>query len=229
MNPKLLLFDIDGTLLSAHGVPKIAMATVLERRYQCFEYDTNYDFSGRTDPQIVEHLLKYDNREYSEDLTDEILGEFCIELNKEIVNGKKPVIHPGVCDLVEKLSITENVYLGLVTGNVSEGARIKLEAVDLQTYFPIGGFGDDSKDRNELPPIAKLRAEKYFSTKFLSNDIWIIGDSIYDVECAQKNGLRCLAVATGKTSKDKLIEANPEFIEEDFSDLDKIQHVLING
>jgi phosphoglycolate phosphatase-like HAD superfamily hydrolase len=227
MNPKLLLFDIDGTLLSAHGVPKTAMAKVLSRRYQSFRYDQNYDFSGRTDPQIIEHLLKHDNKEYSEDLKKEILSEFCIELKNEIFNGQKPEIHPGVCELVQKLESTENVYLGLVTGNVSAGAQIKLEAVDLHPYFPIGGFGDDSKDRNNLPPIAKKRAELYFTQKFNSNDIWIIGDSIYDIECAQKNGLRCLAVSTGKTSKEKLISANPEFLEDDLSDFEKVKDILV--
>jgi phosphoglycolate phosphatase-like HAD superfamily hydrolase len=222
MNSKLLLFDIDGTLLSAHGVPKTAMATVLARRYQSFRYDQNYDFSGRTDPQIIEHLLQHDKREFSEDLLKEILWEFCIELKKEILNGRKPVIHPGVCELVQKLENIENVYLGLVTGNVSAGAQIKLEAVDLNAYFPIGGFGDDSKDRNDLPPIAKTRAEVYFNQKFYPDDIWIIGDSIYDIECAQKNSIRCLAVSTGKTSKEKLIAANPEFLEDDLSNIEKI-------
>jgi phosphoglycolate phosphatase-like HAD superfamily hydrolase len=228
MNPKLVLFDIDGTLLTAHGAPKKAMASVLVRRYQRFHYDQNYDFSGRTDPQIVEHLLRHDNREYSDNLIQEILREFCVELEIELKNGKKPEIHPGVRNLIQELERFPKVYLGLVTGNVSEGARIKLQAVNLDRYFPIGGFGDDSKDRNDLPPIAKRRAEAHYNNKFESNNIWIIGDSIYDIECAQKNDYRCLAVPTGKTPKEKLLAAHPEFIEEDLSDIEKIKDILVH-
>jgi phosphoglycolate phosphatase-like HAD superfamily hydrolase len=229
MNAKLLLFDIDGTLLSAHGAPKEAMSAVLARRYERFQYDQTYDFSGRTDPQIVEHLLQYDNRKYTDDLIKKILREFCVELDQVMMNGKKPEIHPGVEKLIQELAKNENVCLGLVTGNVSAGARIKLKAVELHPYFPIGGYGDDSKHRNDLPPIAKERAEKHYGQIFTSSDIWIIGDSIYDVECAQKNGFRCLAVSTGKTSKERLMAAKPEYLEDDLSDTEKIRSILINS
>jgi len=229
MNPKLLLFDIDGTLISARGMPKKAMATVLGRRYSTFQYDQSYDFSGRTDPEIIEHLLQYDNRNFSGALINEILQEFCIELEKEICDGHKPLINPGIEDLIERLRVTDNVCLGLVTGNVAEGARIKLEAADLHQYFPVGGFGDDSKDRNELPPIAQRRAEIHFNKIFENKDIWIIGDSIHDISCARNNDLRCLAVSTGRTSREELADENPEFLENDLSDLEKIHEILVNS
>jgi beta-phosphoglucomutase-like phosphatase (HAD superfamily) len=92
MKPKLLLFDIDGTLISARGIPKKAMATVLARRYSTFQYDQSYDFSGRTDPEIIEYLLRYDNREFSDTLIKEILRDFCIELEKEFFDGHRPEI-----------------------------------------------------------------------------------------------------------------------------------------
>ena len=229
MNPKLFLFDIDGTLLSARGIPRKAMATVLSRRFSNFRYNESYDFSGRTDPQIIEHLLQYDHRDFSDTLVMEILTEFCSELESEFFDGYKPEIHPGVEELIQRMKMTENVFLGLVTGNATEGARIKLEAADLQHYFPIGGFGDDSKDRNELPPIAQKRAESHYDKIFESENIWIIGDSLHDISCAQNNGLRCLAVSTGKTSKELLSAADPEFLENDLSDLERIQHILIHS
>ena len=229
MNPKLLLFDIDGTLLSAQGAPRKAMSIVLERRYNSFNYDHEYDFSGRTDPQIVEHLLQHDNRPFSDVLIKQILNEFCIELEKEIYLGKKPVLHPGVRELISSLEQNDDVFLGLVTGNVSTGAQIKLESAGLDNSFSVGGYGDDSKDRNSLPPIAQKRAEMKFRKKFYNNDTWIIGDSIYDIECAKNNDLRCLAVSTGKTSKEKLATAKPEFLVDNFCDLEKIQNILINS
>jgi phosphoglycolate phosphatase-like HAD superfamily hydrolase len=229
MNPKLLLFDIDGTLLTARGVPKKAMATVLSRRYLKFRYDVSYDFSGRTDPQIIEHLLQYDNRDFSDDLIKEILEEFCIELEKEFYDGQKPEIHPGVQVLIPQMRKKEHVFLGLVTGNVSEGARIKLEAAEMHHYFPIGGFGDDSKDRNELPPIAQKRAESHYNKIFEPENIWIIGDSVHDIKCAQINGLRCLAVSTGYTSKEDLEAVYPEYLENDLSDLNRISKILLQS
>jgi len=226
MNPKLLLFDIDGTLISARGIPKKAMAAVLTRRYPDFKYDISYDFSGRTDPQIIEHLLQFDNRDFSEILIREILHDFCVEMEKEFFDQIKPEIHPGVEMLIQRMRVTENVFLGLVTGNVFEGARIKLESANLYQYFPVGSYGDDSKDRNDLPPIAQKRAENHYRQFFSSENIWIIGDSIHDISCAKHNGLRCLAVSTGKTRKEDLIAANPEFLENDLSNLERIQYIL---
>ena len=104
MNPKLLLFDIDGTLISARGIPKIAMGNVLSRKYSTFKYDSTYDFSGRTDPEIVENLLRYDDKEISDDLVEDILTEFCIELDKEFSGGHKPLIHSGVKQLILELA-----------------------------------------------------------------------------------------------------------------------------
>ena len=229
MNPKLLLFDIDGTLISARGIPRKAMATVLSKRFSNFRYDDSYDFSGRTDPQIIEHLLQNDHRDFSDTLVKDILMDFCSELGKEFYDGYKPEIHPGVKELIHCMNMTENVFLGLVTGNVSEGARIKLESADLQHYFPIGGFGDDSKDRNDLPPIAQKRAESHYNKYFEPENIWIIGDSVHDISCAQNNDLRCLAVSTGKTSTKDLSVVNPEFLEADLSDLERIKKILLHS
>jgi len=229
MNQRLLLFDIDGTLLSARGVPRRAMSRVLSRRYSNFNYDVSYDFSGRTDPQIIEHLLRYDNREFSDMLVVEILSDFCIELESEFSDGLKPEVYPGVSRLIRQLAMNENVFLGLVTGNVSKGARIKLKSADLNHYFPVGGFGDDSKDRNQLPPIAQKRAEIHYNTYFNPKDIWIIGDSVHDISCARNNDLRCLAVSTGKTSKEDLEAENPDYLENDLSDSDRIQDILLHS
>ena len=206
MTPRLLLFDIDGTLLSVPGIPKKAMSTVLSRRYSGFNFDVSYDFSGRTDRLIIEHLLQYDNREISDNLVTEILDEFCIELEREIYDGYEPEIYPGVVRLIRRLEKT----------------------AELHHYFPVGGFGDDAKDRNQLPPIARKRAETYYHTTFKPENIFIIGDSVRDISCAHINGFRCLAVSTGKTSKEDLAAANPDFLESDLSELERILDILLH-
>ena len=222
-----MLFDVDGTLVSTHGIPRKAMGKVLQSRYGNFNYDEYYNFSGRTDWQIVEHLLEFDGRKFESNTVKKILNEFTKRLEEELQNGKPPLIYPGVKDLLLCLSKLDNVYLGLVTGNIAEGARIKLSKAGLYEYFPVGAFGDDSADRNDLPPIAIERSEKYYKIKFAKENTWIIGDSIYDIICAQKNGLRSLAVCTGWTERDALEKSQPEFIENNFSNVQNILNILL--
>jgi len=158
--PKLLLFDIDGTLLSTHGIPRKAMKRVLERRFNNFTYDDSYNYSGRTDWEIVEHLLDFGKIDYPRDYESLkiIFLDFAHELDKEIQNGLIPHVYLGVSNLIKTLHNINECYLGLLTGNIARGARIKLQAVKLYDYFPLGAFGDDSKHRNDLANIAINRA-----------------------------------------------------------------------
>jgi phosphoglycolate phosphatase len=226
MRSRLILFDIDGTLISTHGIPRIAMGNVLHRRYNGFNYHDGFNFSGRTDWEIIEHLLCFDSRQVKPAIVQEIMSEFVTELEFELNHGKKPHIFPGVIDLLNQLDQMDHVFLGLVTGNISKGAYIKLTAADLLDYFPVGGYGDDARYRSELPPIAISRAEKYFAQIFDKKDIWIIGDSIHDVSCARDNQLRALAVSTGWTDHTTLAATDPDYLAEDLSDVNKIVEIL---
>jgi phosphoglycolate phosphatase len=226
---KLLLFDIDGTLLSTRGVPRQAMYRALVQRFGTFNYDDEFNFSGRTDWEIVEHLLAYANVDTAVTtvLIHSILHDFVKELAKVLHNGFRPLIYPGIYELLESLACQQNVKLGLVTGNVKQGARLKLKRAGLDKYFVIGGYGDDSKNRNNLPPLAIQRANKYYSMSFNKNDIWIIGDSEYDVICAKVNQLRSLAVATGWTDYTDLKQTQPDYLLKDFSNVSKTLSILL--
>lgn len=228
MKNKLLLFDIDGTLISTHGIPRQTMGKVLKQRFDNFVYDDDFNFSGRTDWEIVEHLLHSDNRKVTDEIVHQILNSFVRELEIQLENGEKPLIFPGVINLLNRISSEENIYLGLVTGNVSKGAEIKLSAAGLWNYFPVGGYGDDSKLRSELPPIAIRRAESHFNLDFSISDIWIIGDSIRDVACARDNRLRSLAVSTGWTEHNILQQSQPDYLVKDLSDLEYVMDVFRN-
>jgi len=225
---KLFLFDIDGTLLSARGVPKRVMARVLTSHFPDIRYDHSYDFSGRTDPEIIEYLLQYDRRESDEKFIRSILDEFTAELELELSRNHKPLLLQGVEEILSNLSVLQNACLGLVTGNIAQGAHIKLKSVGLHKFFPVGGYGDDSKYRSDLPPIAISRAEGHYEKRFMKEDIWIIGDSIYDIACARENDLRCLAVASGLTGYEQLAAARPEFLEQDLGNVDHILNILLN-
>jgi phosphoglycolate phosphatase-like HAD superfamily hydrolase len=227
MKTQLFLFDIDGTMIYTHGIPRKAMRKVLNNRYPNFRYDKNFNFSGRTDWEIIEHLLRFDGKEFTPDIIHELLGEFSIELEEALKNGKKPFIYPGIEELLKQLSLFDNVYLGLVTGNIEKGAQIKLDAAGLSQYFPIGGYGNDSKYRNDLAPLAIDRAREHYGINTEKENTWIIGDSIHDIYCAQHNNLRCLAVSTGWTHYDELKSAIPEYLVKDFSDVKSILKILL--
>jgi phosphoglycolate phosphatase-like HAD superfamily hydrolase len=230
-NSKLILFDIDGTLLTTHGIPRRAMRRVLQKMFNNHTYDDEYNYSGRTDWEIVEHLLDFAGIDYprTKKTLNVIFEEFAYELKVEIRNGLTPQLYIGVLDLLESLAKDSCINLGLVTGNISKGAYLKLKAIGLDKYFPIGAFGDDAKERSNLPGIAIKRAEKYFRKKISKKNIWIVGDSIYDIHCAQVNDLRCLAVCTGLTSRDKLENENPEFIVDDFQNTEKVLNIFFNN
>ena len=226
MNDKLLLFDIDGTLISTHGIPRKAMGKVLMERYENFNYDDSFNFSGRTDWEIVEHLLKFDNRDVDYETVHSIMESFAGELIVYLKNGKKPLIYPGVTELLDRLNQKERIHLGLVTGNILQGAKIKLSSAGLWDYFPVGGYGDDARHRSDLPPIAIKRAQEHYNISFDESDIWIIGDSPRDVACAKDNRLRSLAVSTGWTEYAVLEQCQPDYLLTDLSDLNRLIEIF---
>jgi len=228
LNKKLLLFDIDGTLLSAQGVPKKVFMQILHRRFPEYAHGSSLNFSGMTDPQIAMNILKMNHSQHSDNrqLIQDLLNDFLDELSLHITSRNPPRIYPGVIELLETCRYRRGCFLGLVTGNMQRGAYIKLSACGLQNYFPVGAFGSDSPDRNQLPPIATQRAEAFYGRQFKKEDIWIIGDSIYDVRCARVNNLHCLAVCTGLTEAAILKAEHPDAIVSDFRDTQKIMEIL---
>ena len=124
---------------------------------------------------------------------------------------------PGVGELLGALESRDDIALGLLTGNWERGGRIKIGRFDLNRYFPFGSFGDDAMDRNDLPPIALERASVTHGREFAARDTVIVGDSLLDVECAKAHGIRCLAVATGKTDPAELAAEKPEWLVDDLA------------
>jgi phosphoglycolate phosphatase-like HAD superfamily hydrolase len=215
---KLVLFDIDGTLVDCGGQARRAFADALEHVMGTSGGAATYDFSGKLDPRIVLDLLTGMGltREDAMRKLSEVRAAYLERLERTLLIEKMRLL-PGVGELLDMLASRDDVALGLLTGNWEQGGRIKIGRYDLNRYFPFGSFGDDGMDRNELPPIALARAKEKHGREFAARDAIIVGDAVLDVVCARTHGIRCLAVCTGKTDPAVLAAEKPEWLVEDLS------------
>jgi len=207
---RLVLFDIDGTLLTDGGASRAAFAHALEVVYGYDRDLSVYDFSGRTDPQIAYMVLR------DADLDDDRIARGLPRLWELYLDGlaRNATSHriralPGIAALLDALEAHDDVTLALLTGNIEPGARLKLGGAELNRYFPFGAFGSDSAKREELPPIAIERAAAIAGETFAGSDVVIIGDSIYDVRCGVPYNATTIAIASGKTSAETLRAEQP--------------------
>lgn len=225
---KLLLFDIDGTLIltggKAAGFMAESVSLVLQRPIQW----NIRDFVGNTDRNIIQTLLRRNGgmEPLIDEMTDRALQLYLEQLAARLKPNNHVRILPGVLPLLKKLSKDNRFALGLLTGNMRESARIKLTKNNLFDFFPIGAFGDDAYKRDELPPFALHRAEKYYHCFFEHRDVWIIGDSTNDIQCAQTNHMSSLAVASGHMNPEELAACHPTALVPDFSDTGKVIRIL---
>ena len=171
--------------------------------------------AGKTDSQIIKeglakHRLSMDGN------MNALIEAYLFHLKKEMQNDKKHT-KPGIYEILELLNPVKDIGLGLLTGNLEQGARIKLDAFDLNKYFPSGAFGSDDEDRNKLLPVAVRRFEKLLDVKIVIEESIIIGDTPRDVECAHIYGAICIGVATGPYTFDELVEAKADYVVKDLS------------
>lgn len=223
---RLVLFDIDGTLISAGRVARDAILRSLKESFDWastsdHEDRGRFDFSGKTDPQIVRELvLEHVGRDRFERGLTRALEIYLAELERQLLPGTV-VPKPGIAALLERLAADPRVTLGLLTGNLERGARLKLAPPDFNRYFPFGAYGSDSSDRYELPPIAVERAFETTGRRFAGKSVVIVGDSIHDVACGRALGVRAVAVATGITSPERLAAEKPDALFESFAETDR--------
>lgn len=218
---RLVLFDIDGTLLSAGRAARESVLAALADVYGWKEPNGHsHDFSGKTDPQIVRELVeKAVGRTRCEELLENALERYLEEFSRRL-SPEAVVPKPGAVELVRRLAFLPDVTLGLLTGNLERGARMKLEPSGMNPHFPFGAFGSDSEDRYRLPAIALERAEAHCGRRFEGKRIVIVGDSVHDVLCGRPLSVRSVAVATGPTPAARLAELHPDALLESFADVD---------
>jgi phosphoglycolate phosphatase-like HAD superfamily hydrolase len=219
---RLFLFDIDGTLITARGAGRAAFnAALVEVFGTVGPAEAGYDFRGRTDLRILHDLMAAAGFS-SEEIAagrDACFAAYVRELAAVIGDGSRVQVLPGVPGLVQALAARDDALVGLLTGNVEAGARIKLASTGLWPLFQVGAFGSDDIDRRRLPAIACERARAVVGREFPFDRVVIIGDTPLDVDCARACGARAIAVATGFYPYDELEGCGPDLIFKDFADV----------
>lgn len=219
---KILLFDIDGTLLLTGGVGKIAFEQAFEELFQIPNAWGNVIPDGKTDPLIIEEIAAQTLKRKLKTKEHEILCErYTAYFRREIKNAPNFRLMPGVSTLLETLSKRSDVLLGIATGNLEEAGWLKLERGRIRHYFQFGGFGSDSHVRAEIIKKALERAEKTLKTAVPRESVFVIGDTEHDIRAAQKLGLQSIGVATGNFDRNDLHSSKPTHLLENLTDLDR--------
>lgn len=218
---RLLLFDIDGTLLRCGPQVRPLFAAAFEETFGFAADFSEYDFSGKTDPQIIFELMTAAGASDEDACAGlDLMRENYLRRLDAGLDPEQMEQLPGIDDLMEDLSgpaAAGQITIGLLTGNWSRGAEIKLSRLGLAEYFPFGAFGEDSADRCKLPPIAVERAFDHTGRKFGPDQVVIIGDSIRDVACAKAHDMISIAVTTGFASEATLAAAGADLVMPDLA------------
>lgn len=226
---KLVLFDIDGTLLDSDGAGRRAMIAAFERVFGTAGPIDEYSMAGKVDSQIVIELMRaagLSGKEIQDRLPD-YFEAYTDEL-KRIINQHNVQPLPGVVDLLERLGAHPDIVVSLLTGNVSQGAQEKLRAADLADYFDgLGAFGDDALSRPELPAIVVERAKEVLRREFQGKDVIIIGDTPADIDCGRALNVKSIAVATGPYPCAELQKHHPDFCFPDLTDTEVIVDAIL--
>ena len=228
---KLLLFDIDGTLLDTGGAGLRALRSAFLETFA--EQGTNgsefpdLDLAGSTDSGIVRHLFSLFRIELTAENESAFYDTYLARLDRELAGRKaEGRLLPGIRELLHHLRDNTGHVLGLLTGNIARGAWKKVAWFDLDGIFEFGAFGDDHHDRDRLGPVALERAAGHAGIRFDPAETFIIGDTPKDIRCARACGARAVAVATGHSSRESLEEHHPDHLFDDFADLDAVDAIF---
>ncbi len=232
MPSRLVLFDIDGTILLTAGAGRRAIVAALAEAVKTTPAFDRVRFDGKTDPQIVAELLEIagDPEPGEPGRVSEVCRRYIGHLARELeLPTTRTTLMPGVQPLLDRLEGDPGVVLGLLTGNVAEGAALKLRSGGLDPgRFRVGAYGSDSAHRPDLPAIAARRAERLFGRVPSGTDVVIIGDTPADIHCATGIAARTIAVATGGYTVTDLAACAPYAVFEDLSETEAVVRAILD-
>ena len=224
---KIILFDIDGTLIHSGGSGMRAMTLAFEEVFGIEKGINGIQLAGRTDTLILMDAFERTDIIWSIDHETRFKERYFTLIKQELeIPNPRQRIMPGIPMLLDRLREREDIHLGLLTGNWAKSAELKLIHFDLWKYFGFGAFSDDEGDRNKLLPYSVRRAEEKFDIRVQSDHIFVIGDTPADVQCARPHHAVAVAVATGNYTREQLQTEKPHFLFDDLSDIDSVMAVF---
>jgi phosphoglycolate phosphatase len=227
---RLVLFDIDGTILRSNGAGRRAMLAALRDVFGTpGPEDHRYD--GKTDPQIVREVMRLEGHHDAQidERMDALMTLYLARLEDELQHVAT-LVHPGIFDLLAALERRDDTILGLLTGNLREGAYAKLRAAGIAPdRFRVGAFGSDHENRPELPAVARQRAQDELGIALAGEDLVVIGDTPADIECGRSLGVRAIGVATGSYTVDDLMRCGAYAAFETLADTDRVVRTIIDA
>ena len=223
----ICLLDIDGTLVLTGGAGQTAFAQTLAAEFGIPEIRNTVTFAGRSDRAIAMDLLSAHGVEPSLEHWRRFCAHYLMRLDAALASHQGFVL-PGVQNLLDTLAQRGDVALGLLTGNVREGARRKLSYYGIWNWFPFGGFGDDHFERCDIAASALAAAKHHLNGNAHSaqGQVIVIGDTPNDISCGRSIGARCVGVPTGHTKVDELRQSRPDLLVETLEDIEPIVALL---
>ncbi|MFL6521652.1 MAG: HAD family hydrolase [Chthoniobacterales bacterium] len=222
---RLILWDIDMTLVNTGAAGQHALVRATIERFGGDGDLTGVEIAGRTDVAIAHQILRKYGTPVTTENVDSFLARYVALLPEELPRRNGRVL-PGIRQLLKELAQQPDKILGLLTGNLKRGAQLKLGHYDLWHFFPFGAFADDHHDRNALGPCAVDRAAAHAGFQFPPRQVDVVGDTGHDIACGKAFGARTIAVATGSWSRQRLAECQPDFLFDDFANVDEVKREL---
>lgn len=228
---RLILWDIDGTLIRTGGVG----ARVIEAGAAAAAALADVPqvaMSGKTDPQILREIFKA--AEIAEERIVELLPRAVAEVERALAEAEDDLrrsgrVLPGVVEVLERLGACQGVRQTLLTGNLLANAAVKLAAFELTKFLDVevGAYGTDDDDRCALVPVALERVERLRGERYDPSEVWVVGDTPNDLACAKAGGVRCLLVGTGATGLDVVRRLDADAVLADLGDPDEVLDILL--
>jgi phosphoglycolate phosphatase len=231
---RLVLWDIDGTLMTAGPVAREVFGRAVEHVLGRAVGEHGVSMSGKTDPQIALEIMERAGVAEAESrpLLPRVLEEMQRRLEPETgrIRGEGRVFR-GAAELVARLHDDSRVLQSVLTGNLRANARVKLRAFGLDRLLDLeaGAFGSDHHDRTELIPIALRRVERRHGWRLEPEQVWVIGDTPRDLDCARAGGARCLLVATGRITLEELTGIGADAVLPDLADTEAVLRLVLDG
>ena len=228
---RLVLFDIDGTILAGGGAGKRAVTRALIDVFGTAG-PADHRFDGKTDPQIVRELMRLEGHgdPHIDERMPGLLDRYLEFLQEELSLPPHARVLPGVVELLDALESRHDIVLGLLTGNLAAGARAKLAAVGIDPdRFRVGAYGSDHEARGELPAFAQRRARDELGLDVPGQHVVVIGDTPNDLQCGRAIGARAIGVATGHYTLDELLAHQPSAVFRDLTDTGAVVAAILGA